>query len=105
MSYIYAFIREDLSPEQKCVQLAHASYEAGKRFGENDGISSLVLLPARDREDLLDISMKLESKGIDFYMFFEPDDSMGESAICTKPITDKSVRNFFRRWSLYKHPA
>jgi hypothetical protein len=46
MSYIYTFVRKDISPEQKIVQIGHACYEAGKRFQDNLGISSLILLEA-----------------------------------------------------------
>jgi hypothetical protein len=101
MSYIYTFIRRDISPEQQRVQLGHACYEAGKKFADNHGISSLILLSARDREDLENISRKLEEKGIDFYMFFEPDDGMGYSAICSEPIVNPNLRNFFRKWELF----
>jgi hypothetical protein len=31
-SYIYTFVRKDLSPEQRIVQIGHACYEAGKQF-------------------------------------------------------------------------
>jgi len=101
-SYIYTFIREDLSHEQKIVQIGHACYEAGKQFG-GDGISNLVLLSARNEDDLKHIAMKLEIRGIDFYVFHEPDDEMGYSAICTRPITDKHERTFFSKWELFKH--
>lgn len=46
MSYIYTFIRRDISPEQRIVQIGHACYEAGKKFQDEFGISSLILLEA-----------------------------------------------------------
>jgi len=101
MSYIYTFIREDISPEQKIVQIGHACHEAGKRTTDRE-ISSLILLSARDQEDLEDIAMKLDGKGIEFYMFYEPDNGMGYSAICTQPISDLESRNFFRKWKLFR---
>jgi hypothetical protein len=105
MSYIYTFIREDLTPAQKIVQIGHACYEAGKLFQDKEGISSLILLSAKDEEDLMFIAERLEMRGIDFYMFYEPDFGMGNSAICTRPITDKRERSFFKRWDLYKPAA
>lgn len=45
-SYIYTFIRKDISQEQKIVQIGHACYEAGKKFKDENGISSLILLEA-----------------------------------------------------------
>jgi len=45
-TYIYTFIRKDISPEQKIVQIGHACYEAGKKFRDEFGISNLILLEA-----------------------------------------------------------
>jgi len=104
MSYIYMFIREDLSPEQKIVQIGHACYEAGKKFQDTNGISSMILLSAKDQDDLKRIADTIDGRGIEFYMFYEPDfGPMGYSALCTKPITERREQNFFRRWNLYKH--
>jgi hypothetical protein len=103
-SYIYTFIRKDLSPEQKIVQLGHACHEAGKLLphAEHQGVSSLILLAAEDEDDLKSIARKIDCAGIDFYMFFEPDNNMGYSAICTRPITSPRERAFFRKWDLYR---
>ncbi len=103
-SYIYTFIRRDLSSEQKIVQIGHACYEAGKAFGADEGISNLILLAAEDEHDLKHIAHKLESRGIDFHIFFEPDHGMGYSAICTRPITDPAERAIFRKWDLFRYP-
>ena len=53
-SYIYCFIREDISPEQKIVQLGHACHEAGKLLPANEfkEPSTMILLSARDEADL-----------------------------------------------------
>ena len=103
MSYIYTFIREDLTPAQKIVQIGHACYEAGKLFQDKEGISSLILLYAKDEEDLMFIAERLEMKGIDFYMFYEPDLN-SHTSICTRPVSQKE-RPFFKRWDLYKPAA
>jgi hypothetical protein len=104
-SYIYTFIREDLSPEQKIVQLGHACHEAGKMLphSEYKDVSSLILLSARDEDDLKMISRKIDCAGIDHYMFYEPDNGMGYSAICTRPVINDRERAFFRKWDLYRH--
>lgn len=103
MSYIYTFIRKDLSPEQRIIQIGHACYEAGKKFRDEHGISSLVLLSAENEEDLKSIADQIGRRGIDFYMFYEPDfGPMGYSALCTEPISDRRLQNFFRRWKLFK---
>ena len=109
-SYIYTFIREDLSPEQKIVQLGHACHEAGKLVpaSEFKEPSTMILLSARDEDDLRMISRKIDCAGIDHYMFFEPDampngKRMGYSAICTRPVFTDRERAFFRKWDLYRH--
>lgn len=101
-SYIYTFIREDLSPEQKIVQIGHACYEAGKKFQDTEGISNLVLLSAKDEDDLTDIAYKLDMKGIEYYMFYETD-IHSYTAICTRPVIDQKERNFFSKWELFTH--
>ena len=104
-SYIYTFIREDLSPEQKIVQLGHACHEAGKLLNkdEHEDISSMVLLSARDETDLRNIAKRIDCAGIDFHIFYEPDYSTGYTAICTRPIITDRERAFFRKWDLYRH--
>lgn len=104
-TYIYTFIREDLSPEQKIVQLGHACHEAGKLLTPSEHIepSNLVLLSARNEDDLLEIADKIHCTGITFSMFFEPDNNMGYSAICTRPVSSARERAFFQEWNLYRH--
>jgi hypothetical protein len=103
MSYIYTFVREDISPEQKIVQIGHACYEAGKIFQDNCGISNLILLSVQDESELKNVARNLDRRGIEFHAFYEPDNQMGYSAICTQPILDERERSFFRKWNLYKH--
>jgi hypothetical protein len=107
MSYIYTFIRRDLSPEQKIVQLGHACHEAGKllKHEEHKETSSLILLEAKDEKDLKSIARKIDCAGIDFSIFFEPDNDMGYSAICTRPIISDRERRFFSKWDLYRNTA
>ena len=104
-SYIYTFVREDISPEQKIVQVAHACHEAGKLLPHTEyrQVSSLILLSAKDEDDLMIIARKIDRAGIDFHMFYEPDNNMGYSAICTRPIFNQRERSFFRSWDLYRH--
>lgn len=104
-SYIYTFVRKDISHAQKIVQLGHACHEAGKLLphSEHPDVSTMILLAAEDEDDLKSISRQIDCAGIDHYMFFEPDNEMGYSAICTRPITSNRERAFFRKWDLYRH--
>jgi hypothetical protein len=101
--YIYTFIRDDISPEQKIVQLGHATWEAGLRFKNPGKTASLILLHADDEDDLVAAARKLDEKGIEYYMFYEPDNMMGYSAICTRPIVTEQERAIFGKWELYRH--
>lgn len=103
-SYIYTFIREDISPAQKIVQLGHACHEAGKLLNqwEHKHTSSLILLSAKDEDDLLDIAARISRAGIGYYIFHEPDNDMGYSAICTRPVINPKERAFFQKWDLYR---
>lgn len=109
-SYIYTFIREDISPEQKIVQVGHACHEAGKLLSASEfkEASTMILLSAKDEKDLKMISRKIDCAGIEHYMFYEPDPMpngriMGYSAICTRPVFTDRERAFFRKWDLYCH--
>jgi hypothetical protein len=106
-SYIYTFIREDLSPAQQIVQLGHACHEAGKLLNENEWKHplSLILLSAKGQSDLIHISRMIDCVGIDHHMFFEPDNETGYSAICTRPVVTQRERAFFRKWDLYRPGA
>jgi hypothetical protein len=104
-SYIYCFIRQDISPEQRIVQIGHACFEAGKRFSDPYHVSNLVLLSARDEADIKEIAGRLGERDINFYVFYEPDNGMGHSAICTRPITNNRERAVFKQWGLFKHAS
>lgn len=103
-SYIYTFIREDLSPEQRIVQLGHACHEAGKLLDPNEHTepSTMALLSAKNEDDLICIAEHLDERGIEYHMFYEPDIS-SYTAICTRPIVNDKERAFFRKWKLFKH--
>lgn len=100
MTYIYAFIRQDLPVEHQLVQLAHASYEAGKKFNDSVGISNLVLFSAKDEQDIKEIMDYLSFEGVEFVSFYEPDYNRGYTSICTAPVSG-STRKKFNKWKLY----
>lgn len=101
--YTYIFVRTDISLEQQLVQASHAALEAGFTFEKPAQTSSIIMIPAKDQEDLHAIGDRLERHGIRFHKFFEPDFGMGHSAIATEPIKDIVTRRKMRKYSLYKH--
>jgi hypothetical protein len=73
--------------------------EAGAAFGCPEG-THLIVLGVRDKRELLEAYQALQMRGIDSQLFYEPDEDMGETALCTAPLS--SGRNFFRRYSLWR---
>lgn len=102
--YTYVIIRKDISLVQQSVQIGHAALEAGFRFEKPKETSFLIVLEVENQESLKKAAHFLGERDIDFYMFFEPDNHMGFSAICTRPVYEKREKNLFKRWKLY-NPA
>lgn len=99
--YTYIILRKDIPPVQHIVQAAHAALEAGFRFEQPIAISHLIVLEVENESELHDAAKQLQYRGIDYYQFFEPDNGMGYSALCTRPILEKYEQNFFKRWNLF----
>lgn len=95
-AYTYLFIRRDLTAPQQIVQAAHAAACAGYSFGEH---SHLICFGIKTEADLQKAAMFLESKGIKFEMFYEPDNDTAYTAICTEPLRGEQ-RKPMRRFSL-----
>ena len=98
--YTYILVRKDISPEQRVVQAAHAALEAGFRFQKPDETSYLIVLEVANEQELNEAAQVIESRGIKFYKFFEPDNDMGYSALCTEAVYENRERNVFKRWKL-----
>jgi hypothetical protein len=95
--YTYLFIRGDLTPAQQIVQAAHAAHEAGERFGEH---SHLICLRSSSQAELEKQALFLERSNIQYQMFFEPDNNLGYTAICTQPLIGDQ-RKPLERFSLH----
>ena len=103
--YVYVLVREDISLEQKLVQVGHAALEAGFRFQQPERTASLIVLSVPDREALEAAAVRLNAKGIDCHLFHEPDFGMGHSALATRPISEKAERHLMRKYPLFKAAA
>lgn len=99
--YVYVFVRKDIHPVQQLVQVGHACLEAGFSFTNPQTPSSLVLISVKNERELLQVRWKLEDHGIKSHVFFEPDNSMGFSALCTRPVFGEE-REIFKEYQLYK---
>jgi len=98
---MYIFVREDLPHAYQIVQAAHATHQAGIRFGKTDLPTHFVLIGVKDEEALRAIAMFLEYHQIDFEMFEEIDNDTGYTAIATKPLVGEE-RKPMKRFQLMK---
>jgi hypothetical protein len=64
-------------------------------------ISHFCLLEAKDEDDLLKISEKLQGKNLDFTMFHEPDHDTGYTAIAAGPIYG-AERKLFKKFKFFR---
>lgn len=104
-TYVYVVVRTDIPLEQQLVQTGHACLEAGKVFTQT-GTSNLVLLAARDEEQLHRMRYKTELAGISSVIFYEPDYATGYTAFCTEALGFDDIRRAaFRNYSLWKAPG
>lgn len=101
--YTYCFIRKDLNPTQKIVQLGHVTYELAKRQPQDDSEPcNLILFEIKDEKELVATSYYLEHNGIEHYMFDEPDYDLGFTAIACVPVTGQQ-REIFSEFRLHRH--
>lgn len=85
-SYIYIFIRNDLSKEQQIIQSAHAIYKTCLLVKSNDTtVPNIVLIDVSSEDELFEVREYLKRNGIKYEMFYEPD-IRANTAIATYPL-------------------
>lgn len=97
-------IRKDLPPVHQLCQSIHAAHEAGIRFGNAEGISSLVVCSVPDEAALKEAQTKLEARGVKHYMFVEDDFGDQATALATEPLQG-SRRRILSDYPLWKEGA
>lgn len=97
-SYIYVFIREDLSPSQRIVQSCHALLEASRLFSFNEH-PSIIVLKTKNEKALLKVIEYLKLHNIEHKEFKEPDIGYELTAISTILVTEEQ-RHIFRKYQL-----
>lgn len=101
--YTYAFLRQDISFEQQIVQIFHVGVQGGETFA-NDPVKhrNAVVIGVASEAELLGIEQYLAENGIRFTTFYEPDNRMGHSAICTEHLNDRKKRKALADFTLLK---
>lgn len=93
-------MRRDIPLADQIVQAGHAAFEAGQRWHEIRETCHLVLLAVPGESDLLNLARRCAERGIECVTFYEPDDGMGHTALCTQPV-DLRQRGLFRRYPMW----
>lgn len=97
MEYTYCFIRKDIPIHAQIIQTAHACLQSDKP----KTVNSIVLFEVKNEDHLIKVNEYLKGRGLKTYMFFEPDDDMGYTAIATEPLRgeDRTIMSRFRMWT------
>lgn len=94
------FIRRDIPLPDQIVQTGHACLEAGRAFEWNDH-THMVLLSLKDEDHLGETLDRLESHQVRYRAFYEPDNGLGYTSICTEPINGEG-RFLFKKYDLWR---
>ena len=96
------FIRRDLSQPQQVVQACHSSIEASKAFlcGLIDH-PSVIVCGIKGEPQLHSVASWLDTNGVKYKKFHEPDIGNQLTSISTEPIYDDQ-RNKFKKYQLLK---
>lgn len=96
------FVRKDLPQTVQVVQASHACIEATRAFLEKDvEHPHLVVLAVKDEPQLFKSAKKLDTAGIRYCTFIEPDRGGEATALATEPISGEQ-RRFFKNYQLLK---
>jgi len=80
---------------QKIVQVSHSVIEATKAFlSENLEHPHLVVLSVKDQTALFKVARKLDTTGVRYRIFIEPDRGDEATALCTEVISGDARRIF-----------
>lgn len=83
--YCHVLVRTDLPLAQQAVQAIHAAMAC---VGEHGGLTPdtrLVLLGVSGEGELIHWARRLDSQGVAYSLFEEPDHGIGPSALATRP--------------------
>ena len=92
-------MRSDIPIADQIVQVGHVCCEAGLRFNASPD-TYMVLCRVDSEEELLEAEMRINDSGVETHKFFEPDDDLGFTALCSQPVKGKE-RNIFRKYKLW----
>lgn len=106
---MYTIVRTDLPKNQQTVQTGHAIAELAFNAGKNGNTTfekwikndrTLIVLRARDEQDLKAQRDRIRAAGLEHFMFHEPDRGNEATALAIRPGTAKELDEHFSSMQL-----
>jgi hypothetical protein len=93
-------VRQDIPLSQQLVQAVHAAHEAGIYLSEESQTSSVVVCGVSNEQELLKSQARIESRGIRFVLFREPDMNDEATALASEPLNGTGKKAFanYKLW-------
>lgn len=100
--YVYIITRTDLPPPVATVMSCHAAMEASLAFSDSKSDHPHICLCAvKNEANLISGALHLNSYGIRFYAWYEPDRNNELTALATAPISGNQ-RRYLRKFQCLK---
>lgn len=102
--YTYVVVRKDIPHVYQIIQAAHAVQEQALKFPTpTGGTNHMVLLKAKDADQLMTHTVSVRDKDINMLLFYEPDYDTGFTAAASEPLhKDDPRRAAFRALEMYR---
>lgn len=100
--YCYIWVRGDIEVAQQIVQVGHVSSLAAWRYGEDVVKANFVVFKVADYDELVEVESRLEFEEIEYQSFYELDNCIGLTSLCTKPLEKDKVPSWIRKLDLWK---
>ncbi len=102
---VYVLVRTDLDLADQVVQVGHACFEAGQRFGQSGPTPLLVVLAVGAEAEMAGALEEIRLRGVKAVGFIEPDRGLGLTAACTEPISTPAHKRPLRHRPLWTDPG
>jgi hypothetical protein len=93
----------DIPLADQIVQVGHTCLEAGFKFRNPHKHVHLVVIGVESESHLFAALERIKLQGIQFVVFYEPDEEMSFTAACTEPLS-AIYRKEFRNFRLWEPP-
>lgn len=101
--YVYIFIRQDIPLSTQLVHSCHAAFHAGQFVGfDSVGIPNLVIIGVPHTTALNKVVAKVKEHQLQHYIWADPDDDFGATAVATLPL-DTTSKEALRNYRLWRH--